>query len=112
MGIRVEESVLHDLLDVIVRQLRADFGQVISRLGELFVVVDGVSVDALHHQHMGGGVFPEKGGGSDEIDLLIELVEFFQIGGFGLEIHFLLSHQPHFVQNLVEIHQPPHRRIF
>ena len=76
------------------------------------MVVDGVSVDALHHQHMGGGVFPKKGGGGDEIDPLVELVEFFQIGGLGLEIHFLLSHQPHFVQYLVEIHQSAHRRVF
>ena len=35
----------------------------------------------------------------------------FQIGGLGLEIHFLLGHHPHFVQDLVKVYQFVHRGV-
>ena len=39
-------------------------------------------------------------------------MEFFQVGGFGLKIHFLLGYHPHFIQHLVKIHQAAGRGVF
>lgn len=48
MRIRMEEAVLHDLANVVVRQLCADLGNVIARCAKRLMIVDGDSIDALH----------------------------------------------------------------
>ena len=107
----MEESVVHDLLDVIVRQLGPDFVQVVACGGQLVLLCDACAVDALHHQYGGGGVVPVQGGRRDKSHVGVQLVEPLQIGGLGLEIHLLLRHHPHFVQHLIEVQQLVHRGV-
>jgi len=107
----MEEAVVHDLLDVIVRQLGPDLAQVVTGGGQLILLGDAHAVDALHHQYGGGGVVPVQGGRRDKSHVGVQLVEPLQIGGLGLEIHLLLRHHPHFVQDLIEVHQFVHRRV-
>ena len=56
MRVSVEEAVLHNLPDVVVRQLRADFRKIVAGFHQLVVFVDTHAVDALHHQHVRRGV--------------------------------------------------------
>ena len=112
-GVRIgmEESVVHDLLDVIVRQLGPDLAQIVACGGQLVLLCDACAVDALHHQHGSGGIIPVQCGRIHKRHAGVELPEPFQIRGFGLEIHFLLRHHPHLVQHLVEVQQFVHGRV-
>ena len=105
MRVSVEEAILHNLPDVVVRQLRADFREIVARFHQLVVFVDAHAVDALHHQHVRCGVRAVENRRRDEHDVLIQRVEALQIRRFGLEIHFFLRNNPHFVQHLIEVHQ-------
>ena len=58
----MEEAIVHDLLDVIVRELGPDLAQVVTGGGQLVLLGDAHAVDALHHQYGGGGIVPVQGG--------------------------------------------------
>ena len=109
--IGMEEAVIHDLLDIIVRQLGPDLAEVVARSSQLILLGDAHAVDALHHQYGGGGIVPVQGGRRDKSHVGVQLVEPLQVDGLGLEIHFLLGHHPHFVQDLIEVQQLVHRGV-
>ena len=108
----MEEAVLHDLANVVVRQLCADLGKVIARCAKRLMIVDGDSIDALHYQYVCGRIFAVQLWRCDEGHIFVQSMEALKIGGFRLEVHLFLRYQPHLVQHLIEIHQSADGGVF
>ena len=104
-GVRigVEKAVLHDLPNVVIRQLCADFRRVVAARQQRLAVVDGDAVDALHHQHVRRGPFAVEHRGGDERHVRVEGAEALKVGRLGQKIHFLLRDDPHLIQHLIEV---------
>ena len=113
-GVRigVKKAVLHDLPNVVIRQLRADFRRVVAARQQRLAVVDGDAVDALHHQYMRRGPFAVENRGGDERHVRVEGAEALKVGRLGQKIHFLLRDDPHLIQHLIEVDQTAGGGVF
>ena len=102
--VSMEETVFHDLLDVVVDQFAADLLQIISPAEKMFSVIDGTAADILHDEDTAGSVFTVEMGHADIFDPGIVAGKLLHIGCLFKEIHFLLRDCPHFIQNHPEIY--------
>ena len=90
MRVGVEKTVVHDLFDVVVRQLGGDFRPVVSGAVERLQIVGRKSVDVFHRQHMPRGERAVNLRAGSKGHALVALVKFFRVGGFPQKIHLLL----------------------
>ena len=82
MWIRMEKSVIHDLLDIIVHELRSYLLQIVSFFQKTLFFMDPKSINILHHQDMGRCIFFKKSRCPNKGDVLIFSGKLLHIGSF------------------------------
>ena len=103
MRVCVEEAVIHYLLDEIIRELLADFIQIIAILPQSPCVVYCEAAYILHHEHMVCGIFRIQLRSRRIYDGTVIIRELPHIRSLTGEIHLLLRDLPELIENHIKI---------
>ena len=104
----MEKSVFHYLFHIVVCHFRADLTQIIARFQQFFFFIHSDTVNVLHHQHLGGRIFPIQHRACDKCHIFVQSRKLFHVRSFCQEVHLILRYYPHFIQHLIHIHQTGH----
>ena len=102
--ISMEKAVVHDLLDEIIHIFASYFIHVIAGFQQMFFIINGVTVNILHHNNRRRGVFFKKNRRIYKYNVPVLLFELFHVPGFNDKIHLFLSDLPQFIQHHFKIH--------
>ena len=102
--IRMKKTVVHDLFDEIVHIFASYFIHIIAIFQQMFLIINGITINVLHHNNRRRGVFFKKNRRIHKCNVPVLLFELFHIPGFNDEIHFLLSDLPQLIQYHFKIH--------
>ena len=97
-------SVFHDLFDVMIHQFRPNFIQIIPIFKQVFLIINGKSINIFHYQNMRRRVLTIEPWRLHEYNFLILFRELLHIGRLRKEIHLFLRDHPQLVQHHIQIH--------
>ena len=103
MRIGVKEPMVENLRGVVVEQLLADFGQVISVVDEFLRITNRNAVDVLHDEHFLGAILRIWLETMEEGDIFVELGEFGEVLGLLVEVGFLEEGLPELLDNIAQV---------
>ena len=109
----MEESVVHDLLDIVVDEFPSDLAQIVSLRQKAFSVIHRTAAYILHYKYPGSGVLMIQFRTPDIADPLVVVGELLHIGGFLEKVHLFLRSRPQLIQDHFQIHdilEAAHRR--
>ena len=101
--IRMEEAVIHDLMNIVVYEFCAYFIKVILFSQKRILVVDRYTVHIFHDKDPGSRILPVELRNINIAEFGVVGRELFDVRSFLEEIHLFLRDHPEFVEDHVEI---------